>query len=433
MKRTSMPRQLVAVLTTIAAGALAFMPTASTAAPTTAAGPSAAKVAKAAKGKPTPFVFDTFAWGSKVESGEPRVTSGKTGLAFLSCTSRAGKVSRNTVSTSDLGGGVVVGAVESEARSIQKKGKVTARSFNRIGRVVVGPESGPNLTVESFRGNAQVSHDKSGYHAKAGHDGVLSFTSLPGGEPQTIPFPDIGETIELPGFGSVTGPQQRTKKSAHGLRINTTGLTIRSTTNNSVTRVGRASARLQRGNIYGLMHGRAYGSTASLADGSSISGRSAVQPLPCLGTGGKVLQNDSAGFLIPDAGDGGTTVSKSSGKVFKNGEIDAWTQSTVQSFDLGGQLQINAVKARANAHRTKSGKIKTDAKGTSVGQVIYDGEPQDIPAEGLEIPGVALIEVNLVNRTKTGIDVTALRLTLLDDTPLVSEINLGNAKVRISR
>ena len=72
------------------------------------------------------------------------------------------------------------------------------------------------------------------------------------------------------------------------------------------------------------------------------------------------------------------------------------------------------------------------ARGTTVGTITANGQPQSFPDTGpLTIPGVATLERRIVTKTQTGLKVIALRITLLDGTGAV--IDLGEAKLRIGK
>jgi hypothetical protein len=97
----------------------------------------------------------------------------------------------------------------------------------------------------------------------------------------------------------------------------------------------------------------------------------------------------------------------------------------------GGQLVVRAVVGKAHVSRTPQG-VVTSARGTRLGSVTASGTTLSFPPTGvLEIPGLAKLERRVVTRTAQGIDVIALRITLLDGSGAV--IDLGEARMRIDR
>ena len=106
-------------------------------------------------------------------------------------------------------------------------------------------------------------------------------------------------------------------------------------------------------------------------------------------------------------------------------------QGDAASIDLGdGALHVDGIVGRVTM--TKVGRqVRYSTAGTTVGQVVANGEPQTFPDTGvLEIPGVARLEPGVViKQGKHDAKVIGLRITLLDGTGAV--INLGTAKVGV--
>ncbi len=96
----------------------------------------------------------------------------------------------------------------------------------------------------------------------------------------------------------------------------------------------------------------------------------------------------------------------------------------------GGAVVVRGIVASANVWREGS-KVRRNTDGTAIGSITANGEEQDIPDPGetLEIPGVATFQTVITDRTRNGISVTALRVTLLDGTGAV--IDLGQAELKI--
>ena len=102
----------------------------------------------------------------------------------------------------------------------------------------------------------------------------------------------------------------------------------------------------------------------------------------------------------------------------------------VASIDLGGgQLVITGIQGRANVVRTRDG-VKADTRGTKFLTATVNGEEYSFPElDGLSIPGLVKIETGVVTKHKSGIEVVAVRLTLLDGSGAV--IDLGHARLSI--
>ncbi len=102
-----------------------------------------------------------------------------------------------------------------------------------------------------------------------------------------------------------------------------------------------------------------------------------------------------------------------------------WPASTSATHNV----VIRGIVAQANVKRAH-GDVVRNAAGTTVGEVTVNGETRSFPdTDVLEIPGVARLERHIVRRTTNGIQVTALRVTLLDGSGAV--LNLGQARLTI--
>ena len=85
-----------------------------------------------------------------------------------------------------------------------------------------------------------------------------------------------------------------------------------------------------------------------------------------------------------------------------------------------------------NVERLRNGTLRRNTSGTTLGTITVNGRTETIPASGvLEIPGVAKLERNVVDKIANGLHVVSLRVTLLDGSGAVFE--LGEASLRISR
>lgn len=100
-------------------------------------------------------------------------------------------------------------------------------------------------------------------------------------------------------------------------------------------------------------------------------------------------------------------------------------------LDLGGGIVVlDGIVGRATVTRTAH-HVTRSAQGTSVGSVTVNGVAQDFPKSGvIAVPGVAKLETHLVKRSRTGLTVTAPRITLLDGSGAVDR--LGRAQLKVS-
>jgi hypothetical protein len=91
---------------------------------------------------------------------------------------------------------------------------------------------------------------------------------------------------------------------------------------------------------------------------------------------------------------------------------------------------LDGIVGRPSVTRTAH-HVTRRAQGTTVGSVTANGVARDLPKSGvIQVPGVAKLETHLVHRSRTGLSVTALRITLLDGSGAV--IDLGRAQLKVS-
>lgn len=97
---------------------------------------------------------------------------------------------------------------------------------------------------------------------------------------------------------------------------------------------------------------------------------------------------------------------------------------------------IKGTVGKATLTRARSGKVRTSARGTTIGSIVANGQEPGIPTDPqtFETPGgVAKLEADAFDKSRRGIKVTALKLTLFAGTLGQTVIRLGNAQARISR
>jgi len=169
-------------------------------------------------------------------------------------------------------------------------------------------------------------------------------------------------------------------------------------------------------------------------NGTAMTGRTAFQPIPCDGTRGEWRTNDLVRPRVPGLVDFRGLSAETFGKPNRDGSAVARSRSSLASAELlDGALRIEGAQGQVNVVQRRDGRIASrTVNGTTPGAIYFDGERQTFPETGpLEIPGVAKIERSV--RTligKRGIEVTALRITLLDSNVVVK---LGTARARIVR
>lgn len=422
----------------------------------------------------TDFAFRTTAYGTRVTATDVQLRSSRTAFSYLSCTRLAGLRDDAYIAAVNAPGdnpSIHVGAVESdnETYRLPKKGVVGVLGHNRIAKVTLGPDGGPQLIIENLRTTAHAWHTKGkGFQAETVVD------SLPITPVQIVPeeappelreglellldgvsdgvqgvFDAIRENagpIEIPGLGNIHMGYERTavKKrfaaaSAYVLKIDLYGQdTVKGGGDDSQVALGRAWARIDKDVPAGVFHGVGYGAQINALDSVLNVGRVATRALPCPGTNGKIRTSNLAGLNL--GGQDSFEIEGLGGRSFgvqhDNGRAKGWTEGHVAEINLGdGALVLKGIQATARVSQDRSGKPKV-SHDVVFGSIFADGKEQGgLPTEPVEIPGgVAIVEGNVVTKqTKRAIAVTAVRITLFPDTPGETVIKLGNAHVRLTR
>lgn len=394
----------------------------------------------------TNFGLEGTAYGTLVEGGQLPATSGKSAFSWISCTREAGREASNHVASANLGNAVEVGAVTSANRTWKNATGVHMGSTNSIASVTIGDPSAQEgaLEVKALETNAHAWHDDKGYHAKTRTTGFLVATAgttpiqtnieqLPvlqvPGQKFEVPLPKSGEYLTIPGVVTLTSDWTNNVTTRTFGHASVNGLRLDLEATDAMVILGRAWARVNGGVPAGVMGGRAFGSELKLLDGSVTSGQTAVKPLPCPGTGGVWKSRSSLGSTIPGTASLGVTKSQVYGKQSTNRSAIAKTRSTVAEVTLGnGQVSLNAIAAQANVNKSRTGQVTKNSNGTSPGTITLNGKTRALPLDGTYPLGdLGTIETNEVTRSKFGIKVTSVKVTLFNGTAADSVLHLGNA------
>jgi hypothetical protein len=429
----------------------------------------------------TNFGFEGFAYGSMVKSGVTGLESAKSAHSWINCTRLVGRHAENAVADINLPDDqnpmITIEGVHSENDTWRDKAKsITGgmTSTNAIAKVRLGDSTTPRLTLNGLRSTSKVwwsSADRKFHTSNKLTSGSLSLVNLPDDIPPELagPLNDLldglnggindvvdalqenNDAIIIPGLGVVRLAEfdRQVRKPGYAvagsaiLKIKLYGPDgVQGGTDNSDVRIGRSWAKMTKDVPSGVMNGDAYGATASVIAGALKVGKLGVQPLPCNGTDGAVLAAPVAGLnlLAQDQIIATGVQGRASGLQKDSGAAWAWTEGSVTNFTLG-PLEIRGIVGRANVAQNKLGDITArDIKGSSIGEILVDGESQgsfDPSTAGqippLEIPGVAKIEFFQKDKTSRGMRTSAVVISLLDNTPGVTEVRLGNANVQIKK
>lgn len=374
---------------------------------------------------PTRFALSAAGFGTEVEGGQLPVDSGTTGYTRIGCTNKAGLLHKNYIADVVVPGLGTISGVKTKAWTHlnAKKHEVSSNSLHNVAKVDLGDGALVITAVSSF---ARVWHDGAGFHTKT----VTSIGAIKAGG-QSFPIPTPDQPLTIPGLATISIGDHHKRQDQDGAYAAANAVKIVLIPSQTIVRIAHSAALMGSGITYGRFHGQSNGTQVRALDDNVRSGPNPLSWMPCQGTKGEVLTKANASINLADQIVVGAVENKQMGRQNQK-KTTGFEQSTIAEVNLGdGQLVIDAIKARANVTRYKSGRVVKDANGTTIGSITGGGNTYPIPDPGqsLEIPGLVRLEANVITKTKRGIDVVAVRLTLLDGTGAV--VDLGHAFLEI--
>lgn len=416
----------------VAAAALCFSQLPASTAAVTAGGLTNAVATAAAPQQKvrTRFALAGSAYGSRAEGGSVPANSRDTAFQRIGCTNVAGASRNNFVADQVLPGLGKAEGIRSRVWSEKKGGTVSVFSKHSIARVVLASSALGSLEV---RGLTSLSHafNKNGRFGVDFDNEVARIVFKPAGAPaQSLPIPAPNRTLTIPGLARISlGKSTRTVTNQFA-RISSNVLDVTVIPTGTRVRVAQTNASIQSGIKQGVFRGYSAGIEARGLDDNLKVGRTPLTLIPCRGTLGKETGKDIAGV---DLGDLGNVRGVASGAKTRN-------QATVATGTVGGRvasvsllddrIQVNGILGVANVKRER-GRLTRDSKGSTVLEVIIDGESYAFPALGaIEIPGLVKLQDRIEVRTKNGLRVIGLRITLLDGTGAVLDLGVAEIGIR---
>lgn len=415
----------------------------------------------AAKPKPkvTNYVFNGYAYGTAANTGMVGVSSGPVANSTIGCTRRVDRSDANRVTDASVPGTLELGAVTSHSDTYRKGGRVGLLSTNKVASATLGDPNGVHIAITGLSTRANAFANKKGkLNAKATFNAadIKARTGTPlddlldgVGNPLNALLKEIQKNageLEIPQLGILQIGERTERVNAKAARARATSLVAKlygpdgkvGGGDDVRVRIGRASARIVKGVPSGIMAGRGKAISGSLLDGAVKVGPLGNKPLPCEGTAGKVKRNAVAGvnLLNANALRVGAVQARTYGKQLSKGRVKAWTEGRVANVSLnagGTGIKINGIVGRANVKRTAKGKFVRNINGTDIGSIVIGGKKYALPKPGqaIEVPGVVKIRFAVTKKNKNTIEVTALRIVLLDGT--VGTLDLGYAKTRVKK
>jgi hypothetical protein len=408
---------------TVAVVAISFAPATT---PTATASTAAAGGAAAPRTEPTHFLLGAMGYASRVVGGDLPANSGKTAFQVIGCTNRAGIDRSNTKADVNVPGGLLLSNVKTRTWTAKNGETVSSYSRNSIERVVLADTKLGSLAIDAVVSRTRAWHNGTGFHSSATSDVARIVFDPAIGDPQQIKLPLPGKTVTIPGLAEISLGSGEESHGASTASAQIDAIKVHVIPTNTTVYLAHALAVIRDQVPPALYRGSAFGTRADVAEGLVSSQNTPNIVTPCRGSDGEVRSQDVAEVDV-------TTgvvarVLRATTRSGENAEGHGYVKNTakVGRIALGHGLVITAVEGRA--YVTKIGKrFVKNTKGTTLGRIILNGERLQMPETGvLEIPGVAKIESKIIERSRTSIEVTALRVTLLDGR--LATLDIGHAR-----
>lgn len=428
----------------------------------------------------TDYGFQTHAYGTRVNSDMVALNMSRSAFSWIGCTRKAGLNPDNlptagnylAASNSQNNPWVQLGAVTTANRTFKNRstGVTGNEAVSKIADLTLtGPAPsegvpGPSFELEGLVTKARTWAKGGKLHGSTARRSVDLQLNLPEGTPVDEPLGQLldvvdegigavtdllqevtGNQIEIPGLGTIRLGREKVIIRKNWAVSRSTSLIFDlagadaevGTADDSRILVGHSQARINRNLPNALMTGHGYPLEMSVADDALGVGKVGLEVLPCRGTAGKVLgESMPAQDILDGALELGALTSQVFGDHFGDGTSDAWTLGKVTKVGLGEgdqRVELAGIIGVARVHRKANGTLVRSTKGTSIGSFTIGGEEQAIPvnSEPVELPGLGLIQFNLVERSRKGIRLTAVRITLDPGESSETVINLGNARTEV--
>lgn len=391
---------------------------------------SASTAAEAAQARlvRTPFALTANSYGTRVIGGAVPADSSQTAYQSLSCTNKAGINKRNYEAQVDLGSLGTAHGVLSRTWTTKSGGTVSSWAEHSVARINLFNSSFGRLDINGVASTSRAYHDAKGFHTSTTSK-IASITYTPkNGKPQGLEIPTVGQPITVPGLLRLSIGASDKRQNADGAQAVAAALDLRIFPLDTKLIVAQTKATIGSGIKSGIFVGSAVGAKASVLGTLVGVGATPLEYMPCRGTEGKPITKEVAGVDIgPLLKVSGLFAGVQGAQT--NRKASAIEAAHVASVDIGdGQVIVNGIRGVASVTRVGS-KLTRSSEGTHVVEVIIGGESHPLLDEGLEIPGLAKLEGNIVEKTRYGLKVTALRITLLDGSLAV--IDLGSVNVGI--
>jgi hypothetical protein len=392
-----------------------------------------AQAEAAGRGRPTHFAMTAAADVGHVLQFRtpPPPTSGAVGARVV-CANRTGQRDEAAAARVDMLD-VSIHDARSVAWTSRTGGKTTSSSRATIGSVdIVDPSIG-TVTVSGIVSLSQAWHGRHGFH-QTSRPTLGSIVLHPlSGDDVAYPIPEPGHSVTIEDAIRVGVGRVKASRTEHGARAELDAVTIRPL-NDTFTRfkLAHSQARLQAGVGAQLYGGIALPGLGHDASGLLESARDSVETVPCVGSGGRLSGGSTSGRTLSD-----TVVARDVAAYQRSGPDSGGRPTVVvlsklRKVTIDGGIEIWGIHGRAASTRARGGYVLS-SHGTVVRRVLYNGERVRLLGhDSVNVGDIAVLEPRIVKRSKGTIEVTALRVTMLDGSGQVFDLGYARAVLRPS-
>lgn len=373
---------------------------------------------------PTPYALTASGFASKVVGGGVPAGSDRSAFQVIGCTNKAGLHRSNAEAEVNLGE-LQISGLRTDVWTTKENSTVSSWGRNRIARVVLAETPAGVLSLEGVRSTSRTWHNGSGFHASTQSEVARIVLNPLVGPDVTFPAPTAGNPVTVNGVAVIALGASNRRADAQGAQATADALRVRILATGTVAYLAHSRATIASGLAQGIYSGNAYATRANVIDGLVTSGPTPLIVMPCTGTKAVEESIVSANLAVGNAH--GLNASQFGGS--RNGNPTAFERGEVARVNLlGGRLVVKGVVGKANVTLVGD-QARKNVDGTRLASVFFNGRVVDLTGrDSIRLGDVARLQPRLINRTKYGIEVTALRVTLLRD---AVEVNLGHAKVAI--
>ncbi len=349
--------------------------------------------------------FGGEAWGTFASATAPQLHARLGRSAYLPCPCEGtrGKTLSNTVTTVDAGRPFRAEAIYTTMYATKTTTSAVIKDTAKVSKVRALADPDTNVPLISADAIIASATTKASTTTISTSSAGSSFLNLKVNG-RSITTVSANTEITLPGFGYVRLREVRVSGNNYSKQITVNMVRIVITQKNELNIpvgthivVSHARAGFTRTQPVIALSGGAWAATArsSVATVENRIGRIAAIYVPCLGTGGRVLQNEVKLIRSPDLLLSGTAVTTAEGGATSTGRY-AKTTATVEDVNLlNGTITATLVRGVAKStYNSSTGRFSGTTLGSSfvdlkvLGRAISDNPS---PNTRVDVPGVGYV------------------------------------------